>query len=139
MEQGYICMRNVTIFLPQLFIALTYKNNLVTRTLPLNNFTSMMDTSNVTNFVSCYFLYNGLDTTVSLPISGASLVPCLITVILVCKLKLHKTLVYRLAFYQVHFSVLWIASIGAYLSGELRIAARINALIVFEALLMGSA
>ena len=53
----------------------------------------------------------------SLPFSAVSLLPSLATVIFVCVLKLHKTLVYRLALYQVlsamEFSVVWIA-VGAF-------------------------
>ena len=47
-------------------------------------------------------------------VSVVSAVTCLVPVVLVCVLKLHKTLVYRLALYQVlsalEFSILWIAS-----------------------------
>ena len=54
---------------------------------------------------------------ISLPISIVSLVPCRITVVLVCRLKLHRIMVYSLALYQVlsaiEFSVVWIAS-GAF-------------------------
>ena len=50
----------------------------------------------------------------SLPFSAFSLLPSLATVILVCVLKLHKTLVYRLALYQVlsamEFSFMWITA-----------------------------
>ena len=50
----------------------------------------------------------------SLPISAISLLPSLAMVIFVCVLKLHKTLVYRLALYQVlsamEFSVVWITA-----------------------------
>ena len=45
--------------------------------------------------------------------SVITVILCLVTLILVCVLKLHKTLVYRLAMYQVlsamEFSILWIA------------------------------
>ena len=48
----------------------------------------------------------------SLPISFISVLLCLATVAVVCKQKLHKTLVYRLAMYQVlsamEFSFIWI-------------------------------
>ena len=70
------------------------------------------------NDYSC-FLYTGslLPVIASLPISAVSLLTCLATVIFVCVLKLHKTLVYRLALYQVlsamEFSVVWIA-VGAF-------------------------
>ena len=47
-----------------------------------------------------------------LPISFISVLLCLATVAVVCKQKLHKTLVYHLAMYQVlsamEFSILWI-------------------------------
>ena len=47
-----------------------------------------------------------------LPVSCISVLLCLATVAVVCKQKLHKTLIYRLAMYQVlsamEFSILWI-------------------------------
>ena len=49
---------------------------------------------------------------VYLPISFVSVLLCLAAVAVVCKQKLHQTLVYRLAMYQVlsamEFSILWI-------------------------------
>ena len=59
------------------------------------------------------YIYIGLQFEVSIPFSVIALITCLGTLILVCILKLHKTLVYRLAMYQVLsalvFSILWIA------------------------------
>ena len=53
------------------------------------------------------------DFTTYLPFSVIALISCLVTLILVCVLKLHKILVYRLVLYQVlsamEFSILWIA------------------------------
>ena len=49
---------------------------------------------------------------INLPVSCVSVLLCLATVALVCKQKLHMTLVYRLAMYQVlsamEFSIIWI-------------------------------
>ena len=79
----------------------------------------------------------------SLPLSAVSLLPSLATVIFVCVLKLHKTLVYRLALYQVlsamGFSVVWIA-VGAFtlLSAD-NYYNVVNVTSWFEALLLGSA
>ena len=92
--------------------------------------------------VTCYTAYLEYmsNITASLPISAISLLPSLATIIFVCVLKLHKTLVYRLALYQVlsamEFSVLWItASVYVYdivaFNGTVRT--------IFEALLLGSA
>ena len=88
----------------------------------------------------------------TLPISAVSLLPSLATVILVCALKLHKTLVYRLALYQVlsamEFSVVWItASVCSVVLSTTRpifnettlISETVNVETIFEALLLGSA
>ena len=73
---------------------------------------------------------------VYIPFSVISLISCLVTLILVCVLKLHKTLVYRLALYQVlsamEFSILWIAVLSQILNGS------DYSLIVINALLLGS-
>ena len=92
---------------------------------------------------SCFLYYFGFIPS-TLPISAVSLLPSLATVILVCVLKLHKTLVYRLALYQVlsamEFSVVCIAASvydlvidlnGSYAAGTV--------LPMFEALLLSSA
>ena len=74
--------------------------------------------------------------TAAVPVSGISLLTSLATVIFVCVLKLHKTLVYRLALYQVlsaiEFSALWITAIVP--SGPFIIYQS-----TIEALLLGSA
>ena len=70
------------------------------------------------------------------PISFISVLLCLATIVLVCKQKLHKTLVYRLATYQVlsamEFSILWIIA-GTLTISELE---NDNTRIVLNALLM---
>ena len=109
-----------------------------------------------------------ITTLISLPISAVSLLPSLATVIFVCVLKLHKTLVYRLALYQVlsamEFSVVWITAAApqlrqaykiesftynvSYLNGSYHLVNVSHfsldvkpapAVVVFEALLLGSA
>ena len=72
-----------------------------------------------------------------LPISFISVLLCLSTVAVVCKQRLHKTLVYRLAVYQVlsamEFSILWIiVSVKMYGFYSIKIV------VVLDALLMGS-
>ena len=65
---------------------------------------------------SCFLSDVGvyISLTASLPISAFTVLTCLATVIFVCVLKLHKTLFYRLALYQVlsamEFSVVWITA-----------------------------
>ena len=58
----------------------------------------------VGNFVGFFFIY--------IPVSSISVLLCLATVAVVCKQRLHKTLVYRLAMYQIlsamEFSIIWI-------------------------------
>ena len=53
-----------------------------------------------------------VDYPIYLPVSSISVLLCLATVAVVCKQRLHKTLVYRLAMYQVlsamEFSIIWI-------------------------------
>eukprot|EP00731_Ephydatia_muelleri_P003197 Em0001g3197a len=70
------------------------------------------------------------------PISFVSVLLCLATVAVVCKQRLHKTLVYRLAMYQVlsaiEFSILWIIASINILSHSLKVA------VVLDSLLMGS-
>ena len=72
-----------------------------------------------------------------LPVSSISVLLCLATVAVVCKQRLHKTLVYRLAMYQVlsamEFSIIWIiASISTFSSlSAVELA-------VLNAVLMGS-
>ena len=86
----------------------------------------------------------------ALPVSAVSMITCLVALTLVCVLKLHKTLVYRLAMYQVvsaiEFSILWIAA-ALYTIAILRFSVTIllssdhkytNQRVVFEALLLGS-
>ena len=72
-----------------------------------------------------------------LPVSFISVLLCLAAVAVVCKQKLHKTLVYRLAMYQVvsamEFSILWIIAfimVNDEFSG--------TPVIVLDSLLMGS-
>ena len=77
-----------------------------------------------------------------LPISFVSVLLCLAAVAVVCKQKLHKTLVYRLAMYQVlsamEFSILWIiASINIY-SYAFADEVFMTTMIVLDSLLMGS-
>ena len=87
-------------------VAHTYKHRIVNATTvrqkKMNNYSCFLSAS------------NGIPVTFSLPISAVSLLPSLTTVIFVCILKLHKTLVYRLALYQVlsamEFSFVWIAA-----------------------------
>ena len=80
-----------------------------------------------------------------LPISFVSVLLCLAAVAVVCKQKLHKTLVYRLAMYQVlsamEFSILWIiASINiyAYAFADVTYEVFMATMIVLNSLLMGS-
>ena len=58
----------------------------------------------VGNFIGFFFIY--------IPVSSISVLLCLATVAVVCKQRLHKTLVYRLAMYQIlsamEFSIIWI-------------------------------
>ena len=82
------------------------------------------------------------------PISFISVLLCLATVAVVCKQRLHKTLVYRLAMYQVlsamEFSILWmIASIYridlfTLLSNKETYEVFKASIIVLDSLLMGS-
>ena len=82
------------------------------------------------------------------PISFISVLLCLATVAVVCKQRLHKTLVYRLAMYQVlsamEFSILWmIASISIFdlftpLSNKETYEVFKASIIVLDSLLMGS-
>ena len=67
------------------------------------------------NDYSCFlYTYSIFPVMFSLPFSAVSLLPSLAAVIFVCVLKLHKTLVYRLALYQVlsamGFSFVWITA-----------------------------
>ena len=84
------------------------------------------------------------------PVSFVSVLLCLAAVAVVCKQRLHKTLVYRLAMYQVlsamEFSIIWIiASVNqmyynsriANATDEVRMTA-ITSAIVLDSLLMGS-
>ena len=80
-----------------------------------------------------------------LPISFVSVLLCLAAVAVVCKQKLHKTLVYRLAMYQVlsamEFSILWIiASIYIYIYAFADVTYEVfmATMIVLDSLLMGS-
>ena len=82
-----------------------------------------------------------------LPISFISVLLCLAAVAVVCKQKLHKTLVYRLAIYQVlsamEFSIIWIfASINqlyVYASvTNATVVGNMRPAIVLYSLLMGS-
>ena len=72
-----------------------------------------------------------------LPVSCISVLLCLATVAVVCKQKLHKTLIYRLAMYQVlsamEFSILWILGfiIASY-------EVSVTPAVVLDSLLMGS-
>ena len=85
------------------------------------------------------------DEIVYLPISFVSVLLCLAAVAVVCKQKLHKTLVYRLAMYQVlsamEFSILWIiASIYIYTNASADVTYEVfmATMIVLDSLLMGS-
>ena len=86
-----------------------------------------------------------------LPVSFISVLLCLAAIAVVCKQRLHKTLVYRLAMYQVlsamEFSILWIiASIYTYilvfaftpLSNKETYEVFMAPIIVLDSLLMGS-
>ena len=72
-----------------------------------------------------------------LPVSCISVLLCLATVAVVCKQKLHKTLIYRLAMYQVlsamEFSILWILGfiIASY-------EVSVTPAVVLDSILMGS-
>ncbi|KAL5517704.1 hypothetical protein EMCRGX_G003307 [Ephydatia muelleri] len=81
-------------------------------------------------------LFGDLPFAIYLPISFVSVLLCLATVAVVCKQRLHKTLVYRLAMYQVlsaiEFSILWIIASINILSHSLKVA------VVLDSLLMGS-
>ena len=71
------------------------------------------------------------------PVSFVSVLLCLAAVAVVCKQRLHKILVYRLAMYQVlsamEFSILWIIAFTCIMVGFSGKPA-----IVLESLLMGS-
>ena len=75
-----------------------------------------------------------------LPISFVSVLLCLAAVAVVCKQKLHKTLVYRLAMYQVlsamEFSILWI--IESYTFADVTYEVFMATMIVLDSLLKGS-
>ena len=79
-----------------------------------------------------------------LPISFVSVLLCLAAIAVVCKQRLHKTLVYRLAMYQVlsamEFSILWIiASILVFAETSLsNNEVFMASVIVLDSLLMGS-
>ena len=79
-------------------------------------------------------LFDLLDSSIYLPISFISVLLCLATVAVVCKQRLHKTLVYRLAMYQIlsaiEFSIIWMIALSTIFSA--------NVDVVLDALLMGS-
>ena len=67
------------------------------------------------NVSDCYLNDDVVDTgdyQIYLPVSSISVLLCLATVAVVCKQRLYKTLVYRLAMYQIlsamEFSIIWI-------------------------------
>ena len=99
----------------------------------------MNNTSNSPEIYNCFVYQLGFSVTLITAILAVSLLPSLATVIFVCVLKLHKTLVYRLALYQVlsamEFSVLWITSITVHTYSY----NWLNSFAVFEALLLTSA
>ena len=78
-------------------------------------------------------------------ISFVSMLLCLVAVAVVCKQRLHKTLVYRLAMYQVlsamEFSILWIIAfiyMYAYAFADVTYEVFTATMIVLDSLLMGS-
>ena len=84
-----------------------------------------------------------------LPVSFISVLLCLAAIAVVCKQRLHKTLVYRLAMYQVlsamEFSILWIIEsiyilVFAFtpLSNNVTYEVFMAPIIVLDSLLMGS-
>ena len=81
-----------------------------------------------------YEIASPLEFEIYLSISIISVLLCLVAVAVVCKQKLHKILVYRLAMYQVlsamEFSILWIIESMNFLS--------LNVAVVLYSLLMGS-
>ena len=98
---------------------------------------------------SDFRLLGELDYTLSssiydVPILFISVLLCLAAVAVVCKQRLHKTLVYRLAMYQVlsamEFSIIWIIAavnqIYPLMSGNHRVS--VTPAIVLDSLLMGS-
>ena len=92
------------------------------------------------NVSDCYFNddVDIGDYLIYLPVSSISVLLCLATVAVVCKQRLHKTLVYRLAMYQVlsamEFSIIWII---ASISTLPRLYSSV-VLIVLNSVLMGS-
>ena len=76
------------------------------------------------------------------PISLVSVLLCLAGVAVVCKQKLHNTLVYRLAMYQVlsamEFSILWIIASITYVFADVTYEVFMASIIVLDSLLMGS-
>ena len=74
-----------------------------------------------------------------IPVSSISVLLCLATVAVVCKQRLHKTLVYRLAMYQVlsamEFSIIWIIASISWLDS---LHVSVVELVVLYAVLMGS-
>ena len=94
------------------------------------------------NVSDCY-LYDDMeivDYPIYLPVSSISVLLCLATVVVVCKQRLHKTLVYRLAMYHIlsemEFSIIWIiASIILLIFNSFLSAVE---LAVLNAVLMGS-
>ena len=108
----------------------------------VGNMNNTNDSCLVTANVDIALLY------AALPVSVVSVITCLVTLTLVCALKLHKKLVYRLAMYQVvsaiEFSILWIVA-ALYTIAILRFSVTIllfsdhtHQRVVFEALLLGS-
>ena len=88
-------------------------------------------------------------TITNLPISFVSVLLCLAAVAVVCKQRLHKTLVYRLAMYQVlnamEFSIIWIIAFiyglvfpDTRLSNNETYEVFMASIIVLDSLLMGS-
>ena len=82
----------------------------------------------------CSGLHSKIAVIYSLIFSVISLITCLVTLIQVCVLKLHKTLDYRLALYQVlsamEFSILWIAALSPIYIKSDYLSVVINALLL---------
>ena len=77
-----------------------------------------------------------------LPVSFFSVLLCLAAITVVCKQKLHKTLIYRLAMYQVlsamEFSIIWIIAAIYILVTSRSKKVFMTSAVVLDSLLMGS-
>ena len=93
------------------------------------------------NVSYCYF-YDDLEILyypIYVPVSSISVLLCLATVVVVCKQRLYKSLVYRLAMYQIlsamEFSIIWIIASISMNPSQVTV---VEQLVVLHAVLMGS-